>query len=86
MTPSEPDESADSALRGICARPAALFGQRLLERVEGRTISFPSFVATARELVSLWPEETATYLAALIALDMRQAFQPCPLHLPRSSN
>jgi hypothetical protein len=86
MMPMEPNEDADSALRGLCSRPAALFGQRLLERVEGRTISFPSFVATARELVSLWPEETATYLAALIALDMRQAFQPVPLHLPRSNN
>jgi hypothetical protein len=52
--------------------PHALhFGSRLLHRGTGGVITFREFVDVARELVAQRPEQTAVYLAALVALDMQ---------------
>ncbi len=72
MTPHDNGQTVTDALRGLCVGPAAIFGNRLLNRSKGQIVSFPAFVETAREMVASLPEECATYLAALIALDMRE--------------
>jgi hypothetical protein len=62
---------ADEALRDLCAVPASAFGERLLARASGPVITFREFVAVARELVRAEPDAMATWLAALVALDVR---------------
>jgi hypothetical protein len=62
---------AEDALRDLCAVPASAFGERLLARASGPVISFREFVAVARELVRAEPDAMATWLAALVALDVR---------------
>ncbi len=58
------------ALRQLCAEPAAAFGERLLARADGASISFRVFVQCARELVAANPDDAARWIAAMVALDM----------------
>ncbi len=65
---------ARDALRRLSAPHAIAFGSRLLERGQAKTrpgqITFREFLGVARELVAQKPEQSAIYLAALVALDM----------------
>lgn len=60
----------ESALQSLCAEPAASFGARLLARADGPAIPFRTFVLVARDMVQCDPDDTATWLAALVALQM----------------
>lgn len=83
---SDPDPSrAEQALRRLCALPASAFGERLLLRASGHSITFREFVAVAREMVREQPEVSAAYLAAMVALDMR-ADAPTLERSPPSDN
>lgn len=68
-TPTSP-ASARESLRRLAVPHALHFGSRLLHRGSGGVITFREFVDVARELVAQRPEQTAVYLAALVALDM----------------
>ncbi|MGE3174737.1 MAG: hypothetical protein AB7O97_19055 [Planctomycetota bacterium] len=59
-----------AALRSLCAEPAATFGARLLARTTGPAIPFRTFVQVARDMVTGQPDAAATWLAAMVALDM----------------
>jgi hypothetical protein len=61
--------SRDS-LRRLTTPHSLNFGSRLLRRGTGGVITFREFVAVAREFVAQMPDQTAVYLAALVALDM----------------
>lgn len=70
--PPSPPFDSRAALRRLSAPHALAFGSRLLDRdrcAEG-TIAFREFLDVARELVTKVPEQSAVYLAALVALDM----------------
>ncbi|HEB52736.1 MAG TPA: hypothetical protein ENI87_05730 [bacterium] len=55
----------------LLTTPHALdFGNRLLGRSSNGVLTFREFVDTAREMFAEHPEQCATYLAALVALDM----------------
>lgn len=82
--PTPESNDPEPALRRLCALPASAFGERLLQRASGRTITFRQFVDVAREMVREQPEVSATYLAAMVALDMRT--DPEPRHVPPSDN
>lgn len=58
------------SLRRLSAPHALCFGNTLLERGCNGSISFGAFVDVARDWVAERPEESALYLAALVALDM----------------
>jgi hypothetical protein len=58
------------ALKQLCAAPSAAFGEELLARACGDSISFGTFVSVARELVHGRPDEAARWIAAMVALDM----------------
>ena len=61
---------ARASLRRLTTPHALAFGTRLLSRGTDGTITFREFLAVARELVTRRPEQSAVYLAALVALDM----------------
>jgi hypothetical protein len=65
-----PTDARDS-LRRLTIPHALHFGSRLLHRSCGGVITFRQFVDVAREVVTQRPEQTAIYLAALVALDMQ---------------
>ncbi len=67
------DDTTRTSLRRLVAPHALAFGARLLSRGTGTDITFREFLAVARELVTLLPEQSAVYLAALVALDMGTA-------------
>ncbi len=69
-TPTSPVDARDS-LRRLATPHAIHFGSCLLHRGKGGVITFREFVAVAKELVTQRPEQTAVYLAALVALDMQ---------------
>lgn len=62
--------TARESLRRLATPHALTFGNRLLRRGKDGMLTFREFVAVARELVAQFPEQTAVYLAALVALDM----------------
>ena len=64
---------ADAALRQLCTPSAAAFGVRLLDRAVDNVVTFGDFVATARDLIRADPDQSATWLAALVALDMQRS-------------
>ena len=70
MHKSTPTAEVREALRRLSAPHALTFGHRLLSRGSGRAITFLEFIDVARELVAQRPEQSAVYLAALVALDM----------------
>ena len=65
-----PPALARASLRRLATPHAIDFGNRLLGRGEGGLIRFREFVAVAREFMAERPDQTAFYLAALVALDM----------------
>lgn len=76
MKQPSPPIDPRTLLRRLSAPHAIAFGSRLLERGDhgaglGKgTITFREFLNVARELVTQMPEQSAVYLAALVALDM----------------
>jgi hypothetical protein len=69
----------DLALQRLCAPHARMFGERLLAVSQNGTVTFQQFLEVARELVATLPDQTATWLAALVALEMRrEQEQPRP--------
>ena len=81
-TPTSP-AGAHATLRRLAMPHALHFGSRLLHRGNGGIITFREFVAVARELVDQRPEQTAVYLAALVALDMQtEDSAPVPVRAP----
>ncbi|MCA8964352.1 MAG: hypothetical protein H6838_14310 [Planctomycetes bacterium] len=58
------------SLRRLSAPHALCFGNTLLERGNNGSISFGEFVDVARHWVAELPDQSALYLAALVALDM----------------
>ena len=62
--------TARDSLRRLATPHAIDFGARLLHHGTSGTISFREFLAVAREYVSERPDQSAVYLAALVALDM----------------
>ncbi|MCK5943727.1 MAG: hypothetical protein KAI24_17215 [Planctomycetes bacterium] len=85
MTTSASSPHARAALRRLSAPHALDFGARLLERSAEGVLTFREFVTTARELVREQPERCATYLAALVALDMGSTEDDPPEHPPEPS-
>jgi len=61
---------ARASLRRLTAPHAITFSARLLQRSSKGVLTFRAFVQTARELVREEPDRCATYLAALVALEM----------------
>jgi hypothetical protein len=61
---------ARESLRRLAIPHALAFGSRLLDRGQNGVITFREFVAVARELIAQVPDQTAVYLATLVALDM----------------
>lgn len=75
----------DTMLHRLCAPPARLFGERLLARAEDGSVTFQQFLEVARELVRTLPDQTAVWLAALVALDMRRDESEACRHHPSSN-
>jgi len=69
-TPTQTKAQARAALRRLTAPLALTFGRRLVDRTKQDTITFREFVTVARDLIADLPEQSAIYLAALVALDM----------------
>ena len=65
-----PTAAARNSLRRLATPHAIDFGARLLHKGTAGVISFREFIAVAREYVSERPDQSAVYLAALVALDM----------------
>ncbi len=65
-----PTRTARDCLRRLATPHALDFGTRLLHQGSGGVISFRQFLTVARDFVRERPEQTAVYLAALVALDM----------------
>ena len=61
---------ARATLRRLTAPHAIDFSARLLHRSRDGVLTFRAFVTTAREMVRDQPDRCATYLAALVALEM----------------
>jgi hypothetical protein len=74
------------SLRRLTTPHALRFGSRLLQRGTGGVITFREFVAVARELVALRPEQSAVYLAALVAIDMQREGETTAVIAPPSRN
>lgn len=70
MSPSPSSPVARASLRRLATPHALDFGSRLLQHHTNGVLTFREFVTVARELVAEQPEQTAIYLAALVALDM----------------
>ena len=70
MTTSASSPQARATLRRLTASHAIDFSARLLQRSERGVLTLRAFVHTAREFVREQPERCATYLAALVALEM----------------
>ncbi|MEO6597159.1 MAG: hypothetical protein ABIP94_20640 [Planctomycetota bacterium] len=72
--------AARNSLRRLTTPHALNFGSRLLHRGSGGVITFREFVAVAREYMDQLPEQSAVYLAALVALDMgsEEEREPAP--------
>ena len=68
--------SSRDSLRRLTTPHSLNFGSRLLRRGTGGVITFREFVAVAREFVAQMPDQTAIYLAALVALDMGSDEEP----------
>jgi hypothetical protein len=73
-----PARAARDCLRRLATPHALAFGTRLLQHGDGGVIRFREFLAVARDFVRERPEQTAVYLAALVALDMGSADEPDP--------
>jgi len=85
MTTSASSPHARASLRRLSAPHALEFGARLLERGADGMLTFREFVSTARDFVREQPERCATYLAALVALDMGAPDEDPPPRPPEPS-
>ena len=70
MSPSPSSPQARASLRRLSAPFAIDFSARLLARSNDGVLTFRAFVHTARDFVREHPDRCATYLAALVALEM----------------
>ena len=70
MTSSPSSPRTRRSLRRLASPHALDFSSRLLHRGTGGMLTFREFVDAAREFVREAPEQSAIYLAALVALDM----------------
>jgi hypothetical protein len=70
MSPSAPSPHARETLRHLTSSQALDFCARLLSRSKNGILTFREFYATAVELIREQPQDTAVFLAALVALDM----------------
>ena len=87
MTTSASSPHARASLRRLTTPHALDFSARLLERSHDGVLTFREFVRTARDFVREQPERSATYLAALVALDIGAADdEPAPLRSEPSRN
>ena len=76
---------ARRSLRQLTSPQTLDFCRRLLSRSKEGSLTFREFLTTARELVRERPEDSAMFLAALVALDMASddaehaicSHQPC---------
>ena len=66
-----PSATARESLRRLTMPHALHFGSRLLRRRSDGVPPFRELVDLARHLTAQQPEQTAVYLAALVALDMQ---------------
>ena len=73
MNLSASSPSARASLRRLATPHALDFGCRLLQGHTDGVLTFRSFVSVARQLIAERPEQTAVFLAALVALDMGSA-------------
>jgi hypothetical protein len=64
---------ARETLRHLTSTQALDFCSRLLSRSDNGVLTFREFHATAREMIHECPDDTALFLAALVALDMGAA-------------
>jgi hypothetical protein len=78
MIPPKPPSATRESLRRLATPHALAFGTRLLHKGNNGVITFREFVAVARELMNQLPDQTAVYLAALVALDMGNDEEPQP--------
>lgn len=76
MNPPVPRSAARESLRRLATPHALAFGSRLLDRGKDGSITFREFLAVARELVAQLPDQSAIYLATLVALDMGSDDEP----------
>ena len=86
MTLSATSPRARASLRRLTAPHAIDFSARLLQRNTDGILTFRAFVHTARELVREQPDRCATYLAALIALEMGAPDEETPRDRPPPSH
>ena len=70
MSRSVPAPNAHQALRQLTSTHALDFCSRLLRQNTNGVFTFREFVKTAREMIHEYPGDMATFLAALIAIDM----------------
>lgn len=87
MLPPTPATEARESLRRLALPHALDFGARLLGRGEGGVIGFREFVAVARAFVAERPDDSAVYLATLVALDMNRMDdeRPPPARAPSAN-
>jgi hypothetical protein len=81
MTQPVQKRPARESLRRLATPHAIDFGTRLLHRGSGGQIPFREFLAVARDFVNERPDQSAVYLAALVALDMAgsdETVRPAP--------
>lgn len=74
-------QQARESLRQLTVPHALDFGARLLRRGKSPLLTFREFVAVARECWEEAPDAAATYLAALVALEMAsdEGAPACPV-------
>lgn len=70
MTVPASSPVARHSLRLLSCPHALEFGSRLLSRDHDGVLTFREFLDVARDLVREQPDESAFYLATLVALDM----------------
>ena len=87
MRDTLPSAAVRDSLRRLATPHAIDFGQRLLHRGKSGSITFREFLAVAREYMAERPQQSAFYLAALVALDMGSPDEEPPRRAqPPSSN
>ena len=86
MTHPATKPAARDSLRRLATPHAIDFGTRLLHRGTGGPIPFREFLAVARDFVTERPDQSAVYLAALVALDMANSEDVVRLPAPPSAN
>ena len=81
MHPHVPRSRARDSLRRLQTPLALDFGTRLLRACKGGSICFREFVAVARAFMRERPEQSAIYLATLVALELHAQADEAPHEL-----